>query len=138
MIIVAERKNSICLLYFLGLIGGCLLSLIGYQKAETLIGGILVIIISLIILIHFANSPKIAVQQDEKGNFFLYDEIILASDEIIDVRYRRVSARGLQYKWGKLMFYTKKGDYTFSYIKDVEYSCKYILEHALLANKNSK
>lgn len=70
MKIIAKRKSSIGLLYFFTLLLGFLVLSIGSQDTKSVILGIVVVIVSVFILIHFCITPKIAIEQDEKGNFY--------------------------------------------------------------------
>lgn len=137
MKIIAQRSKVIGLLYFLTILGGCFILIFGVsiQEMYTILTGALITIIALIVLLFFAFTPKIAIEEDEKGFFHLSNGIVLSPDEIISSKYSRASSRGIQHKWGKLILKTKKGNFKYSFIKDVEVCSDYINKQLLSSNK---
>lgn len=129
MITLARKSTGVGILYLCCLVISVLLS-VSLHNAYALTLGIFVSVISLIILADYIRVPIHPVMLDQSNRLILPKNTIISPKDIIDVSYRRASARGIQYKWGTISIVSDVGTYKFRYIKDCEEVAKTILKLA--------
>lgn len=127
MSVVARRKGLIWLMYFAVAVFGIVMIFIGNEISQKIIGGVL-LIVSAVILIQYFMIPPIAIIRDERNRLHLPKGITLDPKDIVDVSYRRASAKGVQYKWGSIVIITATAKYKCRYIADCEHVSKIITD----------
>ncbi|SKC43463.1 Uncharacterised protein [Acholeplasma oculi] len=123
MRVVATRSSGVGVLYVITGIIGLLFLFFGSHEIYYLIIGLVLTLISFFIVIDYFRTPGIPIMINEQNELILHDGIIIKPDEILDVSYRKATARGLQYHWGKVTIKTKKETYIYGYINDCEDVC---------------
>ena len=125
--VIARRKGGLLLLYgfcFLVGIGVVVSGLYQAKKPDgqageiIILGGIILIVSSLIICISWLKTPKIVVVYD--GERILLPKRSCLPSEITNVNYKCASARGVHYRWGKLIIFVNGQPYTYRFVADVE------------------
>ncbi len=135
MSVVARRKELIWLMYFAVAVFGVVMIFIGNEISQKIIGGVL-FIVSAVILIQYFMIPPIAIIRDERNRLHLPKGITLDPKDIVDVSYRRASAKGVQYKWGTLIIQTVTTKYKLRYIENCE-SVEKIITKMMYESKNA-
>lgn len=134
--IEAGKSIPVGLLYFVCLLVGVGLIFAGYAQLYWLIIGIAISLVSLIILIDYIKIPMTPFYINSDDKLVLPKNIVLSMSDILDVSYRRASARGLQYRWGTITVYSTRGTYKYRYISECETVAKCILKLVCEKKKN--
>jgi hypothetical protein len=82
--------------------------------------GLIVLITSLIIYIKYKKLPDCIILQDTEGCLYLPYGVAVKISDIIDVSYKKASAKGIQYKWGAIILTTRTARYKYGYVADCE------------------
>lgn len=100
----------------------------GSDRTMVLIFGFVFILIDGIILALYATTPAEAIiLNPDKSVFLRKDNVNLSMAEIVDISYKKASARGIQYKWGKVIISTASTRYSVNYISECENVAKYLV-----------
>ena len=146
MEVIARRKGGLVALYTVVLLVCALLFGIGAWATATaedtvpfLVGlqiffGLLLVGICLWVIIGYIRTPEVAVCY-EGGNLHFAGKYTCSPSEVTSVNYKRATARGITYRWGKLYVTAGGRTYTYNYIADVEYAHDCILQLMLEARK---
>ena len=78
----------------------------------------------MIILAFIFNTPKEIIKLNENNELILPKNIKLSCSDLIDISYRKATAKGYSYSYGKIIISSKKGTYTYNFVKDCEGVCK--------------
>lgn len=124
--IIARKSIAVGFLYSICLIVGVFFICLGMYQTYLLIAGIITDIISLIILIDYFRVPYAPISINEKS-ILLPKNTVLSLNDILDVSYRRASAKGIQYRWGTIVISSTMGTYKYRYISDCEDVAKDLL-----------
>lgn len=86
-----------------------------------LIFGAIMLTVNGIILYLYVKTPDDAIILNYDKSITLpgYD-VTISMSEVTDISYRRASARGVQYKWGKVVISTYDNKYTVRYLCECE------------------
>lgn len=108
MRVIAERKSGLLFLYGFCLFCGLFAIVVGFIykdiDTEMFITGILLTIISLILVIRIASTPKnIIVYDTEDNNLIINKKTVISIKNLFDVSYKRASAKAIQYRWGTVI-----------------------------------
>ena len=114
-------------MYLLTLILGCFLCFVGEELYQIIAGGLFALI-SIVILVRYIILPKEIILVDKNNQLHLPKGISLNPKDIVDVSYRRASARSIQYKWGSVTIETRDSKYKFGYVADCEFVAKNIYD----------
>ena len=128
MKVIAHKKDGMGLLYgFVVVMGIFLISLgIGLGLAGIylwLLGG-LICGIGVYYVVKFLMLPSAIIMQDTDGILHLPKGVTVSPADIIDVSYRRASARGLQYAWGSVNIKTHTDEYKYGFVAECEDAAK--------------
>ncbi len=127
MKIIAYRKGGLGFLYTITLLVGLAAVSAGIMlmahPAPIICGGLLVVI-SAVILFGYFRTPCEAIVLIDKDTLELPGGVNVKLSDISDVSYRRASAKGVQYKWGKVIISTPSGSYKINYLADCEETAK--------------
>lgn len=123
MRVLATKSSGVGVLYVFTCIIGLLFLFFGIYKIYYLIMGLALTLTSFFIVIDYFRTPGIPIMINEQNELILHHGIIIKPDEILDVSYRKATAKGKQYHWGKVTIKTKKETYIYRYINDCEDVC---------------
>ena len=127
MNVLAKRKPLIWILYLLVLLA-CGWVLITSKETLTFLLLLLMVALAGFILVQYFITPKVMISVDSNEALHLHNGTVIQATDIVDVSYKRASARTIQYKWGKVILTTVQGSYTFRYVEDCEEVSKKILD----------
>ena len=124
MNVIAHKREGVGVMYlvctFLGLvfigIGAALLG----EGILLILFGILLSAVSGYIFYGYVSLPYAVIQIDGEDNLHLPKGKTISLCDVLDVSYRRASAKGIQYKWGSVTLTTRLGKYKYGYIADCE------------------
>ena len=143
MEIIARKKSGLLLLYsfviLLGIFMGVLSANLDEDSTErgfTLLGCVVIVIVGIIICVGILRTPKIIIQYD--GEYLILREGKFKINELGRVNYHRAHARGIHYKWGKIILLLDGREIVYNNVADVEYVHNRLMELRLQAEKNSK
>ena len=124
MRVIARKKGGMGALYGFVAFIGILLIPLGISQEETALvfAGIVLGAISGVIFAISLSTPKNVISTDDSGTLILHfkNDMELPISQLTDVSYRRASARGIQYQWGKITLSTLSGTYSCDFVADVE------------------
>ena len=72
------------------------------------------------IFVDYTRLPYDVIGIDQEDNLHLPKGTVVNIKDVLDVSYRRASARSIQYKWGSVTLKTRLGDFKYGYIADCE------------------
>lgn len=124
MRVIARKKGGMGALYgFLAFIGLLLIPLgISQEETALVFVGIVLGVVSGIIFAISLTTPKNVISVTDSGMLILHfkNNMELHVSKLTDVSYRRASARGIQYQWGKIKLSTLYETYSCDFVADVE------------------
>ena len=124
MDVIACKKGGVGVMYLLCTFVGLIISASGFaMMGEGIIMGIAGIAIALIsgyVFFSYVSLPYAVIQLDSDNNLHLPKNLVVNVGDVLDVSYRRASARGIQYRWGSVTLSTRLGTYRYGYIADCE------------------
>lgn len=128
MKILATKSTKIGFLYIFSLVISIIFSLGGFYVIYLLYAGISVALVSLGIVIDYFCTAKNPIILSDKNQLILPKGIVLELADIIDVSYKRATAKGIQYKWGTVKITSTKGEFKFRYLENCEDVAKTLLK----------
>lgn len=146
--IIARRKDGIIWMYVFTLVISLIAIifpgfLIGGKKGSSITGvfliviGVICLIISVVVLIGIIRTPADIITR--KDEFLCFpDGSSCNLSEIKQVNYRRASARGLQYKWGKIIIVLNDRTIIYNYVADVVQVHNRLIELMLKSKENNQ
>lgn len=104
----------------------CVLELGNYDLKSLiyLLGGIAVAIVSIFMLIGYFSTPRILISLNSDGNLVLPKNVIVSTNEIHDISYKKAFSKAAAHNWGTVVLETDKGIFSLKYIDDCEEVCK--------------
>lgn len=120
MKVIATKSTAVGILYTVCLLVGLLLLGMGIGMSYMLIPGTLLTVFSFCIVIDYFMLPKNVIMINSDNHIVLHKNIIIKKGDLIDVSYRRASAKGIQYKWGTVKIESKKGVFKYRYLNNCE------------------
>ena len=72
------------------------------------------------IFVDYARLPYDVISIDRENNLILPKGNTVNIKDVLDVSYKRATARGIQYRWGTIKLKTRLGDFKYGYIADCE------------------
>lgn len=77
----------------------------------------------------YLQTPQKPIIVTEEGNVLIpRRDLILSCEEVTDVSCIRARAKGIEYKWGKVVIHTETDTYKINYINDCEETADQLLE----------
>ena len=70
--------------------------------------------------VNYLMLPSIIMRLDDEGNLILPNNIALKFEEIVDISYKRATARGFSYRWGSVTVKTASESHTYQFVADCE------------------
>lgn len=135
MEIIAHKKRGIGLMYAFTLLLSLFMFLYAVFSRDNpaliiiYLGALTIAVISLVIVIQYIKTPNEAIIYDEsKNEIRLPSDVIIQVSDIVDLSYRRASAKGIQYKWGSVVIKTITNRYIVRYLANCEAVCKRLIE----------
>ena len=142
MEIIARKKSGLLLLYsfviLLGIFMGVLSANLDEDSTErgfTLLGCVVIIIVGIIICVGILRTPNIIIQYD--GEYLILREGKFRVNQLGRVNYRCAHARGIHYKWGKIILLLDGREIVYNNVADVEDVHNRLMELRLQTEKNS-
>ena len=124
MNVIAHKKSGVGIMYLVCVLLGFILIGIGIATGgEGLllaVAGLAISGISGFIFVQYILLPYDVISIDQEDNLHLPKGTIVNIKDVLDVSYRRASARSIQYKWGSVTLKTRLGDFKYGYISDCE------------------
>ena len=127
MDVIAHKKSGVGFMYLVcALLGLIIIGLgIGTHTAFALVPmGLAIGGFSGYIFVDYTRLPYDVISIDRESNLHLPKGKVVNIKDILDVSYRRASARSIQYKWGSVTLKTRLGDFKYGYISDCEEASK--------------
>ena len=106
-------------MYGVSMLFGFILCAVNYNPASFFAGVLCVVFIGFH-LVKYICTPYEIIKADENGILYLPKDVRIDPQDIVDVSYRRARAKGINYKWGKIIIATRVERYTFDYVEDCE------------------
>ena len=127
---LAYKKHSAGAIYIIITIIGAISTLAGVATDDIkfLIMGITLVIAGGIFAVQYLTLPSEIIVLCEDGTLLLPKGVTIKLGELIDISYRRASARGIQYRWGSVTLCTRLGSYKFGFVADCEDVAKQLTE----------
>ncbi len=123
MDIIARKKSGVGSMYLVcALLGFIIIGVgIGTHTAFVLLPmGLAISGISGYIFVDYARLPYDVISIDRENNLILPKGNTVSIKDVLDVSYKRATARGIQYRWGTIKLKTRLGDFKYGYIADCE------------------
>lgn len=122
------RKKGINILYSMTALSGILVIFLGGilgienngHRYFMCLAGLLSFGVSLWILVGYYSTPKETIILLNEDEIQIGKEVRISIHSIVDVSYRRTSARGVQYRWGDVIISTNNSRYKVKYLADCE------------------
>lgn len=100
-------------------------SLEGEEKWMALAFGIIFILVDGVMVVQYLLTPVNAIILNADRSITLPGHnVTLPMATVTDISYRRASARGIQYKWGKVIIKAGGQSYTVRFLRECETVCK--------------
>lgn len=99
------------------------------EKGMVYVATLILLVTDGITLYFYLKTPPDAIILNFNKSISLpgYD-VTLAMSEVTDISYRRASAKGIQYKWGKVIIKTQSKKYVVNYLSECENVAKQLTE----------
>lgn len=140
MDVIAHKRSGVGFMYLVCTLLGLIFVGVGfYTSGEALLiafMGLVVTGISAYIFISYLALPYAVITLDRENNLHLPKNKTVAINDVLDVSYRRASARGIQYKWGSVTLTTRLGSFKYGYIADCEEVAKRLTDLMYQAKYN--
>ena len=119
---LAYKKHGAGALYIIITIIGVISMLIGVaiDDIKFVIMGLAAAILCGILSIQYLTIPSEVIVLCEDGTLILKKGVRIKLEDLVDVSYRRASARGIQYRWGSITLTTKIKKFKFGFVADCE------------------
>ena len=119
---LAYKKHSAGAIYIIITIIGAISTLAGVATDDIkfLIMGISLVIAGGIFAVQYLTLPSEIIVLCEDGTLLLPKGVSINIADLIDISYRRASARGIQYRWGSVTLSTRLSSYKFGFVADCE------------------
>lgn len=125
MKVIATREKSPIVFYMISFILGLIIIAIGANsKFAFSFIGIILSAMSIYFIVVYLNTPKEIIKLNENNELILPKNIKLSCSDLIDISYRKATAKGYSYSYGKIIISSKKGTYKYNFVKDCEGVCK--------------
>ena len=123
MDVVARKKSGVGAMYLVfALLGFIIIGVgIGTHTAFVFLPmGLAISGISGYIFVDYVRLPYDVIIIDRENNLILPKGNTISIKDVLDVSYKRATARGIQYRWGAIKLKTRLGDFKYGYIADCE------------------
>lgn len=120
MEIIARKKGDLWIIYLITAILGIGIIFLNKESMILMLVGAVITIIFIGILIDYLLIPKKIIQIREDGKILFSKKKVFLWHELKNVSYRRFSAKGIQYQWGKIMVQTTRGTFSYRYVDECE------------------
>jgi hypothetical protein len=132
-IIIAHKCHSAGIVYVLAtfLCVGILASVLGSDVPTSLsiyylLIGAIPTVLSAIYAIRYLSLPSDIIVLTEDNMLILPKNVAVPLNTVVDVSYKRAQAKGIQYKWGKIILQTRDHTYKFDFVADCEDVSKHL------------
>ncbi len=88
--------------------------------------GIFIMILGGIFAIRYLSLPSHIIILNEDNTLLLPKGVAIPLEALCDVSYKRARAKGIQYRWGKIILETRFGTYKFDFVSDCEEVSKHL------------
>jgi len=119
MDLIAKKSSGVGFMYGISMFFGFILCAIHYNPASFFVGVLCIVFIGFH-LVKYICMPYEIIKADENGILYLPKGVRLDPKDLVDVSYRCARAKGIRYKWGKIILATRVERYTFDYVEDCE------------------
>jgi hypothetical protein len=119
---LAYKKHGAGALYIIITTIGVISMLIGVATDDIkfVIMGFVAAILCGILSIQYLTIPPEIIVLCEDGTLILKKGVRIKLEDLVDVSYRRASARGIQYRWGSVTLTTKIKKFKFGFVANCE------------------
>lgn len=127
---IALKEKFPITFYIISFILGIIILIIGFSntfKSSSFIFcvfGMVLLIISIYYFVIFIKTPNIIISINDNNELILPQNVRINCNELIDISYKKTTAKGYSYSYGKIIIDSKKGTYTYNFVKDCENTCK--------------
>ena len=127
---LAYKKHGAGALYIIITIIGVISALAGVATDDIkfLIMGITFVIAGGIFAVQYLALPSDIIVLCEDGTLILPKGVSIKVEDLVDVSYRRASAKGIQYRWGSVTLTTRVKKFKFGFVADCEDVAKQLTE----------
>ena len=130
--IIATRNTGAGMVYIFVTAIGLLITLSGFGTGEAAFAvcacGVLITVACGYFAVQFLRTPSLIMWLDGEGQLCLPRGVVVDPCDILDVSYRRASARGIQYKWGSVTVATHLGTHKYGFVSECESVAKRLTE----------
>lgn len=132
MNVIARKKEGVGIMYLVctllsTVFVGVGIGLSGEMLIIALLG-LALLCISGYVFIQYVMLPYDVISIDREDNLHLPKGKVINIKDVLDVSYRRASARHIQYKWGSVTLKTRLGTFKYGYIADCEQVSKILTD----------
>ncbi len=131
--VVGKRSTKVGIMY--SAVGVVFLIMLGFVMGNSFLryeDGMLMLFIIMIflaveawVLYHYFKTPKDAIILNYNKSISLPGlDVTIPMIEVTDISYIRATARGISYKWGKVVIKTNERKYVVNYLEECEEVCK--------------
>ena len=83
--------------------------------------------------VRYLTLPNEIIALTDGNQLLLPKGVTISLESLIDVSYKRASAKGYQYKWGKIVLQTRDHTYKFDFVADCEAVAKHLTKQMYAA-----
>ena len=83
--------------------------------------------------VRYLLLPNEIISLTENNQLLLPRGVMIPLESLIDVSYKRASAKGMQYKWAKIFLQTRDHTYKFDFVADCEAVAKHLMRQMYVA-----
>lgn len=127
---IAYKKHGAGVIYIVITIIGVISTLAGIVTDDSrfwIIGAMLAVTGG-ILSVQYLSLPSDIIVLCEDGSLMLPKGVSIKLNDLVDVSYRRASARSIQYRWGSVTLSTKFSSYKFGFVANCEDVAKQLTE----------
>ena len=83
-------------------------------------------VLSAVYAIRYLSLPSDIIVLTEDNMLLLPKSVTVPLNTVVDVSYKRAQAKGIQYKWGKIVLQTRDHTYKFDFVANCEDVSKHL------------
>ena len=121
--VIATKREGVGTMYLVCTVASIFITVLGFAMllVPTILLGVVMMITCGYFYLECKKIPDVVISVDENNTLYLPMGVTVSISDVIDVSYRRASARSIQYKWGSVTIRTKNGMvYKYGYIAECE------------------
>lgn len=123
MNVIATKREGVESMYLACTVASAFITVLGMAMlvVTTVLLGVVMGITCGYLYFECKKIPNVVISIDENNVLHLPKGVTVSIDDVIDVSYRRASAKSIQYKWGSVALKTKNGMiHKYGYIAECE------------------